>query len=49
MNSRWMIHLEKGDDDKMIFKFGGQFYLPVRAFGWVAGIVLIILTGRYLF
>lgn len=49
MSSRWVIHLEKGDDDKMIFRFGGQFYLPVRAMGWLVSIGLIILTGSYIF
>ncbi|WP_319558217.1 hypothetical protein [Thiomicrorhabdus sp.] len=49
MNSRWMIHLEKDEDDKLIFKFGGQFYFPVKVIGWGLGIGLTILTGNFFF
>lgn len=49
MNSRFMIHLEKDENDKLICKFGGQFYLSVRVLGWGLTATLSVLAGSFLF
>lgn len=49
MHSRFMIHLEKDENDKLICKFGGQFYFSVRIFGWSLTAALSVMAGSFLF
>lgn len=49
MHSRFMIHLEKDENDKLICKFGGQFYFSVRIFGWGLTAALSVMAGSLLF
>jgi len=49
VNGRWVIHLKKDENNKLVFKFGGQFYFSVKVIGWGISIVLMTLTGSFLF
>lgn len=49
MHSRFMIHLEKDENDKLTCKFGGQFYFSVRIFGWGLTAALSVMAGSLLF
>mgnify|MGYP006191546273 CR=1 FL=1 len=40
---------EKDENDKLICKFGGQFYFSVRIFGWGLIAALSVMAGSFLF